>query len=77
MKTSIAKTITIKEILLDKYDLFKKEMWHRVPKEMRKYIDDTVIKTLSYGDISKGFREYMCLKCGVSHSRSPLGDFFI
>ncbi|MEG2057838.1 MAG: transposase zinc-binding domain-containing protein [Romboutsia sp.] len=64
---NIEKTITIKEILLDKYDLFKKEMWHRVPKEMRKHIDDTVIKALSCGDISKGFREYMCIKCGFSH----------
>ncbi|MGL5694369.1 MAG: IS91 family transposase [Peptostreptococcaceae bacterium] len=67
MKTNREKTITIKEILLDKYDLFKKEMWHRVPKEMREHIDDTVMKSLACGDISKGFREYMCLKCGDSH----------
>ncbi|MEG2057903.1 MAG: transposase zinc-binding domain-containing protein, partial [Romboutsia sp.] len=65
--TKSKKTITIKEILLDKYDLFKKEMLHRVPSEMRKYIDDTVMKSLNCGDINKGFREYLCLNCGDSH----------
>ena len=75
--TKTKQTITIKEILRDNYDRFKKEMWYRVPKDMRGHIDDTVRKALSCGDISKGFREYMCFKCGISHLRSPLGDFFI
>lgn len=30
-------------------------------------IYDIVGKALSCGDISKGFREYMCFKCGISH----------
>ena len=41
-------------------------MWHRVPKEMRTHVDNVVIKSLNCGDISKGFREYICLKCGDS-----------
>lgn len=69
MKTSkyIQKIVTIREILEDKYDKFKEEMWHRVPKNMRNHIDSIVRKALSCGDINKGFREYMCLKCGYSH----------
>ncbi|MDB8791016.1 hypothetical protein PN398_09780 [Romboutsia sp. 1001216sp1] len=35
---------TIKEILLDRYDEFKKDMWHRVPKGMRSHIDEKVNK---------------------------------
>ena len=57
MRTNTKKKITIKEILLDKYNEFKKRMWHRVPKEMRTHIDNVVIKSLSCGDI-------ICNKCG-------------
>lgn len=66
VRTNAEKKITIKEILLDKYNELKKRMWHRVPKEMRTHVDNVVIKSLNCGDISKGFREYICLKCGDS-----------
>jgi len=60
------KKITVKEILEDNWDEFKRKMWRRVPVSMREHIDNVVQKALSCGDIKKGYTEYMCLECGES-----------
>lgn len=62
----VDKKITVKEILVDKYQDFKNKYWSKVPRNMREHIDNTVKKALQCGDIKKGFAEYVCPKCGAS-----------
>ncbi|KZL88456.1 IS91 family transposase [Clostridium magnum] len=56
--------ITIKEILIDRYDDFKNKYWYRVPENMRDHIDGLVNKAISCSDIKNGFAEYICEECG-------------
>ncbi|NMM63762.1 hypothetical protein HBE96_13985 [Clostridium sp. P21] len=58
------KKITIKEILIDRYDDFKNKYWYRVPENMRQHIDDLVNKAINCSDIKNGFAEYICEACG-------------
>ena len=48
--TKIKQTITIKEILRDNYDRFKKDMWYRVLKDIRSHIDAN-LRCISKNDI--------------------------
>ena len=48
--TKTKETITIKEILRDNYDRFKKEIWYRVQKDMRNHIDAN-LRCISKNDI--------------------------
>lgn len=38
--------VTVKDILVDKYDEFKNAYWDKVPRNMREHIDETVNKAL-------------------------------
>ena len=58
--------VTVKDILIDKYDEFKNVYWSKVPRNMRQHIDDTVNKALRCSDISLGYAEYICPDCGES-----------
>ena len=60
----MVKTITVKEILVDKYVEFKNKYWNRIPKDMRQHIDNTVNKALTCSDSKYGFAEYVCPECG-------------
>ena len=48
--TKTKETITIKEILRDNYDRFKKDMWYRVLKDIRSHIDAN-LRCISKNDI--------------------------
>lgn len=56
--------ITVKEILADKYEEFKKKNWYRVPEVLKEQIDNLVKKSLDCGNIENGFAEYICQDCG-------------
>lgn len=43
--------ITVKDILKDNYNNFKDKYWSKVPKDMRKHIDEAVSKALKCSDI--------------------------
>lgn len=58
--------VTVKDILIDKYDEFKNVYWSKVPRNMRQHIDETVNKALRCSDISLGYAEYICPDCGES-----------
>jgi len=58
--------ITVKDILNDNYNDFKNKYWNKVPKYMRKHIDEAVSKALKCSDIKYGFAEYKCETCGES-----------
>ena len=58
--------ITVKDILKDNYNDFKDKYWCKVPKYMRKHIDEAVSKALKRSDIKYGFAEYKCETCGDS-----------
>lgn len=60
------KKITVKDILKDKYNNFKDKYWYKVPKDMRKHIDEAVNKAIKCKDIKYGFAEYKCETCGDS-----------
>ena len=51
--------VTVKDILIDKYDEFKNVYWSKVPRNMRQHIDETVNKALRCSDISLGYAEYL------------------
>lgn len=57
------KKITVKEILIDKYEDFKNTYWSRVPKVMREHIDNLVNKAINCGDVKNGYAEYICEDC--------------
>jgi len=44
--------ITVKDILKDNYIDFKNKYWNKVPKDMRKHIDEAVSKALKCSDIN-------------------------
>lgn len=56
--------VTVKEILVDRYNDFKNKYWNRIPKNMREHIDKTVNKSLTCRDVKYGFAEYICPECG-------------
>ncbi|MEG1287342.1 MAG: transposase zinc-binding domain-containing protein [Clostridium sp.] len=56
--------ITVKEILVDKYEEFKEKNWYRIPEVLKEQIDNLVNKSLSCGNIENGFAEYICQDCG-------------
>ncbi|WP_271814884.1 IS91 family transposase, partial [Clostridium beijerinckii] len=58
--------ITVRDILNDNYNDFKNKYWNKVPKDMRKHIDEAVSKALKCSDIKYGFAEYKCETCGES-----------
>jgi hypothetical protein len=43
--------ITVKDILKDNYNDLENEYWYKVPKDMRKHIDEVVSKALKCSDI--------------------------
>ncbi|QUH26950.1 transposase [Serpentinicella alkaliphila] len=57
------KKITVKEILVDRYEDFKNTYWSRVPKVMREHIDDLVNKAINCSDVKNGYAEYICEDC--------------
>jgi len=58
------KKITVKEILIDKYDEFKARYWYKVPEIMREHVDNLVSKSISCGNVENGFAQYICEECG-------------
>ncbi len=51
--------ITIKSILGDKWGEFKSKLAYRLPKDVREHIFNVVEKSLTCGDINKGYAEFM------------------
>ena len=47
--------IIVKDILKDNYNDFKNKYWCKIPKNMRKHIDEAVSKALKCSDIKYGF----------------------
>lgn len=60
--------ITVKDISNDNYSDFKNKYWNKVPKDMRKHIDEAVSKALKCSDIKYGFAEYKCETYGEHKS---------
>lgn len=60
----INQKVTVKEILVDRYNEFKNKYWSRIQKDMREHIDNTVNKSLTCSDSKYGFAEYICPECG-------------
>ena len=55
--------ITVKEILIDRYEDFKNRYWSRIPEAMREHIDDLVNKAINCSDVKNGYAEYICEDC--------------
>ena len=50
----------INNILENHFEEFRKLKWHRVRKEMREHIIDTVERALDCGNIEKGYIKHKC-----------------
>jgi hypothetical protein len=57
------------KILKEHFEEFREKKWHRVRREMREHIINTVERALNCGNIEKGYIKYKCIECYGEHVR--------
>ncbi len=55
------------KILKNHFGEFREKKWHRVRKEMREHIVDTVEKALNCGNMEKGYIKHKCIECNEAY----------